>query len=100
MTTLGHPEWVAISTAEYVEAAVALAANTEALAARRTTLRDELLGSGLCNAAAFTSGLEDLYDGLWMDHVARSAAASEGGGVAGREVDRAKESRLIAAQEE
>ena len=61
LTTLGHPEWIAATTDEYVQIAVALAANLTRLAQIRAELRQQMRVSGLCDAAGYTADLENLY---------------------------------------
>ena len=53
--------WVAASEEQYVELAVAAAADVAALAKLRAELRGRMLASPLCNAAAFVRALEDTY---------------------------------------
>jgi len=66
LTTAGMSEFVATSTDEYVDKAVALAADLPRLAALRAGLRDRLVQSPLCDAERFTRGLEDAYRTMWM----------------------------------
>eukprot|EP01052_Picozoa_sp_SAG31_P010432 SAG31_NODE_572_length_13974_cov_28.935640_2_plen_361_part_00 len=66
LTTLGRAEWVANTAQEYVEAAVRLATDIDALDSTRQGLRNELLSSPLCDAAVFINQLEDLYDEMWQ----------------------------------
>lgn len=64
LSVIGHPEWAATCQADYVQQAVALAADVAHLAQLRTTLRPTLQASPLCQVAAFTRGLEDALMGL------------------------------------
>jgi predicted O-linked N-acetylglucosamine transferase (SPINDLY family) len=57
---LATPEWAATCQADYVQQAVALAADVAHLAQLRATLRPTLQAS----LAAFTRGLEDALMGL------------------------------------
>jgi len=61
LTTLGRPEWVASDEASYVKIAVQLASDIAALVKLRAGLRIEMEHSPLCNAQAFTRGLELVY---------------------------------------
>jgi len=58
---------VADSPADYLEKAVALAADLPRLAELRGRLRERLLNSPLCDGPAFTRDLETLYRKLWMN---------------------------------
>ncbi|MEO5341657.1 MAG: tetratricopeptide repeat protein [Magnetococcus sp. MYC-9] len=60
LSTLGHPEWIATTAAEYVAIAVRLAADVEQLARIRAALRARMRGSALCDAVAYTANLESL----------------------------------------
>jgi predicted O-linked N-acetylglucosamine transferase (SPINDLY family) len=51
LNSLGHPEWVANSEAEYIEKAVRLASNRAVIASLRTRLRDEMNRSILLDHA-------------------------------------------------
>ncbi len=57
----GHPEWVARSEEEYIEKAVALAADLPRLATIRNNLRRELEQSPLMDEQGFTRQIEDAY---------------------------------------
>jgi predicted O-linked N-acetylglucosamine transferase (SPINDLY family) len=65
LTCLGLREWVADDPAGYRRIAAALAANPGRLAEQRLTLRERMRASPLCDGAAFTRGLEDVYRTLW-----------------------------------
>lgn len=56
---------LARDVADYVDRAVALAADPEALAGLRHGLRRRLLDSPLCDEVAFLRHLEDVYRDLW-----------------------------------
>ena len=71
--------WVAASEDEYVRLAVQAAADVLGLAALRGGLRARVLGSPLCDARAFTRGLEAQYRRLWRDCPARSAGSTGSG---------------------
>ncbi len=58
---LGHPEWIAGSEQDYVDKAVALAANLPGLARLRAGLRAEMVGSPLMDEAGFARKLEAAY---------------------------------------
>jgi predicted O-linked N-acetylglucosamine transferase (SPINDLY family) len=65
LTAVGLAEMVTQTPEEFVARAAQLAADTGALAALRTSLRDRMGASPLCRAAEFTRGLEDAYRALW-----------------------------------
>lgn len=60
----GHPEWVAASVEEYVDKAVALAADLPALAAHRARLRAQMEQSPLMDEPGFARAVEDAYAGM------------------------------------
>lgn len=74
LTSLGLPELIAHSPEEYVEKAVAAAADLEFLARCRAGLRgrlDPVLGDG----SAFTRCLEKAFRGMWQRWCARQVPA-------------------------
>jgi predicted O-linked N-acetylglucosamine transferase (SPINDLY family) len=72
----GLPEWIAKDNEEYVAKAVAFAADAPRLAALRTSLRESLLASPLCDAARYARNLESAFESMWRDGMARWNAAS------------------------
>lgn len=58
LTHVGLPEWIAPSTTEYVQRAVAAAQDLNTLSHLRETLRERLRASPLCDAPAFIRGFE------------------------------------------
>jgi predicted O-linked N-acetylglucosamine transferase (SPINDLY family) len=75
LTSLGLPELIARSTEEYVEKAVAAAADLEFLGRCRASLRgrlDPVLGDG----SAFTRCLEKAFRGMWQRWCARKVSAA------------------------
>jgi predicted O-linked N-acetylglucosamine transferase (SPINDLY family) len=60
----GHPEWVATSVEEYVNKAVALAADLPALAALRAGLRAQMEQSPLMDEPGFARAVEGAYAGM------------------------------------
>jgi len=69
LTHIGLPEWIANSEEAYVQLAVSQANNIDILEKRRSTLRDMLLESGICNCGAFTKNLEDKYREIWIKYI-------------------------------
>lgn len=63
--TAGHAEWIAASEAEYVEQAVALAADLPRLAELRARLRADMQGSPLMDEAGYARELEAAYREMW-----------------------------------
>lgn len=61
-------ELLAESPASYADIAVRLAADREGRIAYRSTLRNRILASPLCDYAGFTRVLEHAYRGLWRAH--------------------------------
>ncbi len=66
LTTVGLPELVAASTADYLASAVALAGDLPRLAALRAGLRERLIASPLCDAKSFVHDLENGYRAMWQ----------------------------------
>ena len=61
----GFPDWAVSSVEDYVELAVALAADADRLATLRRGMRDSLQRSVLFDAASHTRELEGVYRDLW-----------------------------------
>jgi predicted O-linked N-acetylglucosamine transferase (SPINDLY family) len=72
---VGLPELVARTDDEYVAIARDLALHPARLAALRSTLRERLLRSPLCDAPAFTRRLEDAYRTAWRERCGERAGA-------------------------
>ena len=64
---LGLDELITDSDEAYVEAASALAADTDRLAALRNGLRERMAGSALTDGPAFADRLGRAYRSLWRD---------------------------------
>lgn len=77
MRELGLPEWVTFSSAEYVERAVALAADLTALASVRAGLRERLLTSSLCDAPRFAHDLAASFRAMWRNWCASQHGPSQ-----------------------
>ena len=74
LATAGLPELIADSEDAYVEKAIALARQLEWLATLRSTLRQRMLESPLCDAARFTRSLEAAYRAMWHNWCLRQEA--------------------------
>ena len=61
----GLPEWVTATVDDYVRLAVQQAADLPALARLRSSLRDRIAASPLCDAASLARAVEDAYRDLW-----------------------------------
>jgi protein O-GlcNAc transferase len=72
LSTLGLEEWIAQSEDEYVEIATRLAADVQALATLRQSLRLQLSRSPLTDGARFTAHLEQAYLQIWQETLIRS----------------------------
>lgn len=72
LNSIGHPEWVANHEDEYVQIAIEMANDPQALATIRGTLRREFQGSALMDAATFTAELEQVYRACW-EHWSRQS---------------------------
>jgi predicted O-linked N-acetylglucosamine transferase (SPINDLY family) len=74
----GHPEWVARSEEEYIDKAVALAADLPRLAALRAALPAEMRASKLMDESAFARAAEDAFRQMfarWEQRQARGGNA-------------------------
>jgi protein O-GlcNAc transferase len=76
LNTIGLPQLVAHSAAEYVSIAAGLARDPERLQRLRAGLRDAMRRSPLCDAEAYTRDLERIYRGVWREWCVRGG---EGG---------------------
>jgi protein O-GlcNAc transferase len=65
LTAVGLPELVAADADDYIGKAVALAQDLPRLAALRSSLRNRVVGSPLCDAPRFTRHLEHAYRSMW-----------------------------------
>lgn len=70
MTRLGLGVLVATSPEEYVLRASALANDPEALRQLRTSMRDRMRASGLCDPQRFCRDLQDVYRAMWHRYCA------------------------------
>ena len=61
----GHPEWIAHTEDDYIEIAVAMAADLPKLAALRAGLRQEMQVSPLMDEAGFARKVEAAYREMW-----------------------------------
>ena len=73
LSQLGAAEWAACSVTGYVEAVIALSANSEALARLRSGLRQRMSKSKLTDIDGFTRELETVYRSAWSDWCRRSS---------------------------
>jgi len=71
LTNVGLEFFAASNADEYVSKAVALAAKPEALAQIRSTMRNRLAASNLCNNYGFAKKIEQAYRKMWQDYCAR-----------------------------
>lgn len=65
LSTIGLAELIANTTDEYVAKAVELAGDLPRLAQLRSSLRDRMLRSPLCDATAFARKIERAYRQMW-----------------------------------
>ena len=65
LAAAGHSEWIAASEAEYVEKAVALAADAPRLAEIKAALRDDVRASPLSDEVGFARAVEASYRAMW-----------------------------------
>ncbi len=68
LTQLGLSAFAAHSSDQYIQKAVALAANVSALAKIRSRLRQRMLASTLCDSSCHARELEAAYRQMWQDY--------------------------------
>ena len=61
LTTVGLTAWIAETAQEFVEKAIAVAAEVPALAALRADLRARIASSPLCDGASYAAAVEAAY---------------------------------------
>jgi protein O-GlcNAc transferase len=66
---IGHPEWVTTSESAYVDAVIAMARDLPKRVALKTTLRDAMRRSPLCDAKGLARDLEDAYQAMYENWV-------------------------------
>jgi len=64
MARVGHPELIAGTTDDYVTVAVRTGSDIKRMAGLRSTLRGRMAAT-VCDALAFTQGLEEAYREMW-----------------------------------
>ena len=62
---LGHPEWAATSEDQYVSIVCSLARDVEARKKLRSTLRESMLASPLCDGRGLARALEDAFEAMY-----------------------------------
>lgn len=72
---LGMADWIAADEDGYVAMAVEHSANLAKLAQLREGLRQRLLASPLCDAAAFAANLGEALTGMWAEHATPAVIA-------------------------
>lgn len=75
LSNVGVPECVAQTPDEYVQKAVALAADRQRLVDLRTGLRERMRNSPLCDVAKFVGNLEAAYRDMWQTYCQSDSSA-------------------------
>lgn len=65
LTAAGLPDWIAETSDDYVQKAVAFAGDIDALATLRAGLREQVLASPLIDGARFARHFEEALWGMW-----------------------------------
>jgi predicted O-linked N-acetylglucosamine transferase (SPINDLY family) len=65
LSTLGQPQLIASNRADYIAIARRLAGDLDALAEFRSTMRDRLAGSIICDASRYAVEVERAYHAMW-----------------------------------
>ena len=74
LSSVGLPDWIAPSAADYVRRAVRFAAERDLLAELRGSLRERMLASPLMDEEGFTRDLEQAYREMWRKWCAGNPA--------------------------
>ena len=79
MTAVGLADaWIADSQEQYISIALAAAKDLDKLSQLRQQLRQQMLGSPLCDAEGFVTDLEHCYRELWTRWQSAPSAGTEG----------------------
>lgn len=65
LKSLGRPEWIAQTPADYVRIVAALARNLPLRRTLRQTQRDQMAQSPLCDGRGLTRALEDAFETMY-----------------------------------
>ena len=79
LDAIGHPEWIARSEAEYIDKVVALARDVEQRKALRSSQRNRMASSPLCDAGGLARSLENAYFEMferWFDEKIKKVRAT------------------------
>jgi predicted O-linked N-acetylglucosamine transferase (SPINDLY family) len=76
LSLIGHPELVADNVEQYVDTAVALAADVSRLVKMRTSLRGEMAGSLLMDEVTHARQIERAYLRMWQIYKSRTTGHS------------------------
>jgi protein O-GlcNAc transferase len=71
LNEIGHSQWIAENSEEYLEKALSLAKDPEALKNYRSQLRLDLAKSSICDSSRFTMELEQSYQEVWKKFSSR-----------------------------
>lgn len=77
LSQVGLVDWIATSEQHYIQLAVQHAQDLERLAGLRSTLREKMLNSYLCNGQAFTQNYENVLRQLWQNYCAKASQLSD-----------------------
>jgi len=77
LTQIGYNDWIAYTTKEFMNIALALVSDTSELTKIRSELRERMLRSNICNGPKFTRALENAYQNIWADYVQGKTHTSE-----------------------
>lgn len=76
LSRMGLSSFAAATPAEYVKKATALAAEPEALARLRASMRQRLMESPLCNSQQISTDIENAYRKMWQDYCGSKGTAT------------------------
>lgn len=71
LTTIGHPELVALTEEDYIETAVSLGTDLKRLSRIRSRLREDMMSSPLGQAKPYLRDVEAMFCGMWTERGGR-----------------------------
>lgn len=77
MTQIGHTEWICSTKEQYISCAVSLSSSLSSLSKIRSSLRERIQSSPLCDSKPFTLSLERVYRDKWAKYVMEQTIGKE-----------------------
>lgn len=77
LTQIGCPEWICSTKEQYIACAVSLSSCLSTLSKTRTSIRDRMQSSPLCDSKPFTLSLERVFRDKWAKYVMEQTIGKE-----------------------